>query len=228
MPILKKWDPRPLLLLVLLFSLVFPFASHAAVLSSTVEGEKDVEVELVDFIPDGYRYYICSSWTGENTFPLIFFKDVPTFDSVPDSDSWGSFYHVYSSDGSDPLFYDFFCEEDLLSYVHTGELPENVRIRENYINYARLDLTPSIYYTNTRLSFSDTGETYAPLKPFTKTVSQTVPYTKTLFAGMDSAALSSPILSEILALLPVLLAIFVGYIGIRKGLGFLVDFVKGV
>lgn len=227
MPILKKWDPRPLLLLVLLFSLVFSFASHAAVLSSTEEGEKDVEVELVDFIPDGYRFYICTSWIGENTYPLIFFKDLPTFDSVPDSDSWGSFHHVYSSDGSDPLFYDFFSAEDLLSYVHTGELSENVRIRENYARYARLNLSPSVYYTNTRLSFSDTGETYAALKPFTKTVSQTVPDTKTLFAGMDSAALSSPILGEILALLPVLLVVFCGYIGIRKGVAFLADFVRG-
>lgn len=235
MTILKRFPPL-LPLFISLFISLFVMESHAAVLTDIKEVEKEVEKEIDGFIPDGYRYYISHFWDYDGgLWNLTFYKDKPTFSTqlYREQNSNEYYYHVYSSDKSFPLFYDFSSEEDLLNFIYSGGeiVPDDLIIRENYVLYMRMNENPegSVYHTNSDLIFSDTGKIYQKYSPYTETITEVVPSTDTYIVGdIGHDTISTLFRSLFLPILPPLLIVFIGYIGIRKGISFIMSILGGV
>lgn len=214
--------------LILCFSF-FVVPASAAILTNDREYEKEQDVELTGFIPDGYKYYLTHQWDWNGDFYVAFFHSQPLMEKVEIPEKDGRlYYHMTESDGSNPLYYRFTSEEDMVKYLLNNDSSdvEYVYERDN-VSYIRLNLTNSgMSYSNFDLTFTD-GSSYFAENVYTKKETVIVNDDKTYFVDtFDGAYFSKNLTTEFIGIVPFVISFVVLVIAFHKGVSFILSFLR--
>ena len=219
----------PLIAVLVLCFTVFVVPASAATLTNNKEYETEQEIELTGFIPEGYQYYLTHNWEYNGDWYIAFFHSQPVMEKVEHEEKNGLFYyHMTESNGSNPLYYRFSSEDDMLAYLLNNNASDVSYVYErDYISYVRLNLTNSgMSYSNFDLVFTD-GSSYFKENVYTKSETIVVKDDKTYFVDkFDSAYFVNNITSEFISIVPVLIAFIVLALAMHKGISFIFGFIR--
>ena len=214
------------LLVVLVACFVFP--ASAATLTNDREVEEERDIELTGFIPDGYSYYFCHQWDSNDDYYIGFYKSVPIMEKRTHIFGGISYYKMFESDGSNPLYYRFDTYDDMIAYLVLNDASNVDYVYDrNYIEHMYINLSSErMLYSNFDVAFSD-GDLYYSKNAYTEKETVMVKGDKTYVVDtFDAKYFSDNILVEIIGILPVALSVAFMYLALRSGLRFLFSFLR--